>query len=97
MAESRRITWDDTEIALLITGGEDGDYIVPAIVLDDEGRVMEGREVLEAIAQSGRPFEMPTIRGTDPGRLAELDQQIARVSEQLGVPVGLPDGRRAQQ
>jgi hypothetical protein len=63
VAESRRITWDDTEIALLITGGEDGDYIVPAIVLDDEGRVMEGREVLEAI----------------------------------GVPVGLPDGRRAQQ
>ena len=64
---------------------------MPPIVLDEEGRPLEGREVLAAIVESGVAVELRVIEGATAADLAEIDQIMARLSEELGVP-GRPPG-----
>ena len=86
---SRRVEWNGTLIALLVHDDEGG-YLVPPVVLDPEDNVVMGLDVLEAIRRSGRPIEVPVVRNCTPGQLAELDQRLARVRDELGVAfVGL--------
>jgi hypothetical protein len=49
---TRLIDWEGEPFALLIESPH-GHYLVPPIVLDQEGRPIEGREVLAAIVESG--------------------------------------------
>ena len=71
--------------------GENGAFLVPPIVLDSDGVPIEGVEVLAAVVQSGVTIKHPVVRGATPGALAEIDQRMARISEELGVPIGPPD------
>ena len=84
---ARMIDWEGEPFALLVETAE-GSYLVPPIVLDEEGRPLEGREVLAAIVESGVAVELRVIEGATAADLAEIDQIMARLSEELGVPVG---------
>ena len=61
---------------------------------DSDGAVVEGREVLQAIIETGITAGLPVISGATPADLAEVDQRMARISEELGVPIGPPGGRK---
>jgi hypothetical protein len=63
-------------------------YLVPPIVRDPDGNVIQGQEVLEAIALSGTTVTMPVVESATSGDLAEIDQKMQHISEQLGVPIG---------
>jgi hypothetical protein len=67
----------------LLINGPDGDYIAPPIVRDPDGEVIMGREVLQAVVDSGVTIEHPLIENCDPAHLAEIEQVLAL----LGVPV----------
>jgi hypothetical protein len=83
---SRLIEWDGQPFAVLIET-PDGDYLLPPVVLDEEGRPIEGREVLAAIVESEVSVKHPVVKGATPGDLAEIDQRMARISDELGVPL----------
>jgi hypothetical protein len=83
---ARKIEWDGEWIATLIES-DGGDYLAPPIVFDADGNVIMGREVLEAIVESGVTVEHPMLRDFAPGDLAGLEQKLARISESLGVPL----------
>jgi hypothetical protein len=84
---ARAIEWDGQVIALLIEPKEGDPYIAPPIVFDTDEQVIMGAEVLAAVVQSGVTIEHPVIRNCTPERLALIDQQLARISTELGVPV----------
>jgi hypothetical protein len=84
---TRIVEWEGQPFALLVEG-ERGDYLVPPIVLDEDGAPVEGREVLAAIVESGQAVQMPVVRGANPGVLAEIDRRMAHLSDELGVPIG---------
>lgn len=84
---ARIVEWDGEPFALLVES-EAGDYLVPPIVLDADGKVTEGVEVLQAIVHTGIPAGVPVIRGSNPGMLAEIDRRMAALSDKLGVPIG---------
>ncbi len=46
-----------------------------------------GTEVLAAIAQSGVAIDHVVIRNCIPAHLAEIDQALARITAELGVPL----------
>ena len=85
MAEA--LTWGGELTATLIHG-TDGDYIAPPIVLDHKGDVVMGREILEAVVESGVTIEHPVIIDCTPQQVADLEQKLARMSATLGVPIG---------
>lgn len=85
----RLIEWDGKSFAVLIEAPE-GDYLVPPVVLDEDGRPIEGREVLAAIVATGIAIECPVVMAASPGDLAEIDQRMALLSDKLGVPIGPP-------
>lgn len=85
---ARKIEWEGEWIATLIEPDERDAYLVPPIVFDLSGDVIMGREVLASIAQSGLSVECPILRNYTPGELAELEQKLARIAEELGVPLG---------
>lgn len=87
---ARRIMWDGKPFALLVEG-DDGPFLVPPIVFNEEGEPVEGREVLAAIVLAGVAVKHPVVRGASVADLAEIDQRMARISEELGVPIGPPD------
>lgn len=87
---TRMIDWEGQPFALLVEGTRDGDYLVPPIVLDLTGAPIEGREVLHAIVPSGVSAELPVVRNAPAVALAEIDRRMARISEELGVPIGPP-------
>jgi hypothetical protein len=86
---ARMIEWEGQPLAVLVES-DHGAYLVPPIVLDDTGVPVEGCQVLAAIVLSGVPTEHPVIRISAPAGLAEIDQIMARLSDQLGVPIGPP-------
>lgn len=88
---TRIVEWDGEPFAVLVET-KHGNYLVPPIVMDEDGNVTEGREVLEAIVQSGTGIPMPVIRNTNPGTLAEIDRRMAHLSAELGVPIGPETG-----
>jgi hypothetical protein len=98
---ARAIEVDGRPFALLVEG-ETGSYIVPPIVLDREGMHVgeHNAEVLRAITLAGKQdpeFKgvwLPVIRDADPGTVAWVDRELARLSDELGVPVlgGEEDG-----
>jgi hypothetical protein len=89
---ARLIEWGGAPFALLIEATEEhGAYLVPPIVLDEHGRAIEGRDVLEAIVNSGVSVQLPVIRNATPAMLAEVDRNMQHISESLGVPIGPPD------
>ena len=77
----------DGEPFALLVESRDGHYLLPPIVLDEIGRVIEGQKVLDAMDLMGMTFEHPTIAGASPADLAEIDQTMARISDELGVPI----------
>jgi hypothetical protein len=83
---ARLVEWDGQPFAMLIES-QDGDYLVPPIVLDEAGRPVEGREVLAAIVESGVTIKHPVITAATPADLAEIAQRMARLSKELGVPI----------
>jgi len=87
---ARIVEWQGQPFALLVEGAT-GDYLVPPIIRDKAGRVVEGAEVLEAVAESGRTVPLPVIEGAGPEVLAMVDQAMAELSAKLGVPIGPPD------
>lgn len=84
---ARIIEWGGKPFALLVEG-DNGPYLVPPIVIDADGGVIEGREILAAVVESGVTIEHPIMRGATVADLAEIDQRMARISEDLGVPIG---------
>lgn len=84
------IEWGGQPLATLIKSS-DGDYIVPPVVIDPNGAILVGEELLMAIVESGVTIKHPVILGCTPERLAEIDQRLARVSEDLGVAIDTGD------
>jgi hypothetical protein len=89
--------------AMLIEG-EHGMYLVPPIVVDSDGEVIEGREVLAAMGVAGvtaavlsghtpggAEVRHPLLLGRTAADLAAIDQHMAEISRQLGVPIGPPE------
>lgn len=89
---ARMIEWDGEPFALLVET-PDGDYLVPPIVQDEDGVVIQGHEVLQAIIDSGVAVEHPIVRGASVADLAEIDQRMAHLSKELGVPLQPPPPR----
>jgi hypothetical protein len=88
----RKIELNGEWIAILLEDDEGKPiWIVPPLVFDEDDNLIEGHDVVEAVIQSGKGVEMPQIRGATPGYLAQLDQFLANVAEQLGTTVGPPD------
>jgi hypothetical protein len=61
--------------------------LLSPIVLDEVGRVIEGQKLLDAMELVGIAFEHPTITGASPADLAQIDQTMARIFDELGVPI----------
>lgn len=80
------IEWDGEWFATLIES-PDAKYLVPPVVVDESGKVIEGRELLAAIIETGTTIEHPVVVSATPAALAEIDQRMARISEALGVPI----------
>lgn len=80
-----KIEWGGEFFALLVES-PDRSYIVPPIVFDLAGDLIQGVEVLQAIVESGVAVEVPMIRNATVGDLADIDQRIAKISADLGVP-----------
>ncbi len=93
---------------MLIESSEQGSYLVPPLVFDHDGNLIEGHDVVEAMRQTGVTIDstdgglwrgrtasgsevvMPYLMGRTVGDLAGIDQVMAAISDQLGVPVGPP-------
>lgn len=88
---TRIVEWDGEPFALLMESDIDGTYLIPPVVLDAHGAPIEGREVLEAIVASNVAVPLPVIRNASASDLAEIDQRMQKLSDELGVPIGLPD------
>jgi hypothetical protein len=84
---ARIVEWDGEPFALLVET-ETESYLVPPIVIDADGNVVEGVEVLAAIVEADRTVPVPTVSGATPGELAEIDRRMAHLSNELGVPIG---------
>jgi hypothetical protein len=65
----------------------EGDFLVPPIVQDETGRLMQGREVLATVVEVGVTVEHPVVYAATAADLAEIDQRRARISDELGVPI----------
>jgi hypothetical protein len=87
------INWEGKPFALLIED-EDGPFLVPPIVLDDNNTLVGGRDLLVGLVETGISADPPVVRASTPGALADIDQHMAAISERLGVPIGLPDRAR---
>jgi len=85
---TREIIWDGTTIGILIehAGGVD-DYIVPPVVLGEDGHLIQGESLLQAVIDTGVTVQVPVVQNCTPALLAELDRRLARASEVLGVPI----------
>lgn len=106
---TRLIEMDGQPFAMLIERPGGSSYLVPPIVVDSDGEVIEGHEVLAAMRQAGVTIdetaggfirghtsggalvEQPMLTGRTTGDLAAIDQQMADLSRQLGVPIGPPE------
>ena len=86
---TRMIEVGDKPFALLVET-DHGDYLVPPVVFDLERNVIEGREVLEAIIESGMEVSVPVLHNRTTADLAAIDQTMKLISDQLGVPIGPP-------
>jgi hypothetical protein len=80
------IEWDGEPFAVLVDS-PNGRYLVPPIVLDENGGVIHGREVLTALVKTGNTIHHPVMHAATRADLAEVDQRMARISEELGVPI----------
>jgi len=62
---ARRIIWDGTTIGILIEheGGVD-DYIVPPVVLGEDGHLIQGENLLQAIIDTGVAVQVPMVGGS---------------------------------
>ena len=105
---SQIIIMDGQPFAILIEGGPEGSYLMPPIVLDHDGNIIDGHEILAAMSQAGVTLDSagdgiwtgrtalgttvqhPYLTGKAPADLAEIDQAMASISRQLGVPIGPP-------
>jgi hypothetical protein len=58
------VEWQGEPFALLVQSEEDGDYLVPPVLLDSEERLItrEGREVADAVVLSAQTVELPVDR-----------------------------------
>jgi hypothetical protein len=89
---TRLIRWCGEPFAVLVESA-DGDFLVPPIVFDPDGKLIQERKLiqrqslLEAAADASFEVDQPIIRDATPALLAEIDQRMARISEALGVPI----------
>lgn len=83
---ARMIEWDGKPLALLVET-EDGSYLVPPVVKNTDGVVIQGQEVLQAIVDTGIGAELPVVFNASPGDLAEIDRRVAHVAAKLGVRI----------
>ena len=51
---------DGQPFAVLIEGGPEGSYLMPPIVLDHDGNIIDGHEILAAMNQAGVTIESAT-------------------------------------
>jgi hypothetical protein len=89
------IDWDKEFVSLLMYSTR-SDFLVPPIVLHENGQPLEGYEGLERFVEGSLPAEQHVVKGATPADLAELDCRMAKLSEEFNVPIGFPDGRRAR-
>jgi hypothetical protein len=59
-------------------------YILPALIFDLAGRLIEGRDELLLILGGGYGVEIPVLRNCVPGDLAEIDQRLAALRDRYG-------------
>jgi len=59
-------------------------YLLPPVVFDLAGNVIEGLEALVAITSAGIPAEIPVLYNKTPGDLAEIDQRLAALRDHFG-------------
>ena len=85
---ARPVEWDGEVIAVVVEVDGESPYLVEPIVFDEDDNVVMGREVLAAVVESGTTVQHPVLRGYTPGRLAELEQRLARVRDTLGIGFG---------
>jgi hypothetical protein len=69
---------------------ERGGYLAPPVVFDPWGTIVMGFEVLAAIAESGVEIAHPVLHDYTPSDLSVLEQRLAEVADQLGVPLRSP-------
>jgi hypothetical protein len=89
----RLIEWDGRPFAVLIEDPA-GAWLQPPIVLDQAGELVDGygsAELLTAVIDTDRSIYLPVIPGADPAMVAAIEQQLRRIAETLGVPIGPPD------
>ena len=77
---------DGRPVATLVTGPEQR-FLVPPVVLDPAGQLLQGEHVLQAIVDTGVGMELPQLGNAGPGDLAVIDRQVAAISMKLGIPV----------
>jgi hypothetical protein len=70
-------------VAILIATPDGRRYVVEPVVFDQDGKLVMGHDVLHAVVQSGKTIELPVLRGLSPGDVADLEQFLERVREQL--------------
>lgn len=83
---SRHIVVNDEPTAQIVYTPE-GQFLVPQLLVDDDGQVPEGMEWLNALRGRGmgvspKPIEDATL--VDP---AWLQERLEYVSQQLGIPI----------
>jgi len=88
---TRAIEVNGQPFAVLVESSTNGTYLVPPIVLDEDGAPIEGHEILQAIVESGFGITMPVIRNANPGVLAWVDRTMAMLSFSLQAPILLED------
>lgn len=81
------IEWDGEPFAVLVESSTYGNFLVPPIVLDPDGRPIEGRDLLTAVVMANTRISVPVLRNATPAVLAEVDRRMARLSDQMGVPL----------
>jgi hypothetical protein len=77
------VEWQGEPFALLVQSEEDGDYLVPPVLLDSEERLItrEGREVADAVVLSAQTVELPVDRWAGRRVAAEKRGSPSRLAE----------------
>ena len=89
----RVITSGEKPFAILADGPE-GRFLLPPVVEDLAGNVIEGCSPLVWILTYGAAVEIPVLRNCTSGDLAEIDQRLAALRDQHGARPWPPLDRR---
>ena len=89
---ARPVQWEGQPLATLLDG-EDGLMLVEPIVVDPDGGIIMGAEVLEASRRTGVSFDHVQITDCTPEFYQEIRRRLVQardaISAELGRPVSL--------